>query len=189
LKQIIHVFGASGSGTTTLGKAIGKRLSCRALDSDDFFWLPTNPPYTTRRPADERVALIREEFAKDGDAVLSGSLVDWGDSLIPLFTLAVRLVTPTDERIRRIKEREHARFGSRIDDGGDMHAAHEAFLRWASAYDDGPVTIRSRAEHDRWQTKLTCRLLTLDGTRPVDELVDEVERALAEGEHDKRRQL
>ena len=38
--------------------------------------------------------------------MISGSLVDWGDELIPLFTLAIRLVTDTEIRTTRLKERE-----------------------------------------------------------------------------------
>ena len=37
-----------------------------------------------------------------------------------------------------------------------------------------PSTMRSRAMHDLWQQKLSCPLLTLDGTRPVEELAQAV---------------
>ena len=39
--QRIHILGASGSGTTTLGRALAERLQCRHFDTDDYFWLPT----------------------------------------------------------------------------------------------------------------------------------------------------
>jgi adenylate kinase family enzyme len=45
----ILVTGASGSGTTTLGKALAEQLACAFLDADDFFWFPTNPPFTQKR--------------------------------------------------------------------------------------------------------------------------------------------
>ena len=41
--------GASGSGTTTLGAALGARLGCRHVDSDDLFWVKTEPPFTLQR--------------------------------------------------------------------------------------------------------------------------------------------
>ncbi len=50
----IHITGASGSGTTTLGRALAAELSCPHFDSDDYFWLPTDPPYTTQRDSEER---------------------------------------------------------------------------------------------------------------------------------------
>ena len=90
--HVIHIFGASGSGTTTLARCIAERWGFVHLDSDDFFWLPTDPPYMHKRPIDERVLLMRAQIERAENAVISGSLTDWGDPLIPSFTLAVRLV-------------------------------------------------------------------------------------------------
>jgi adenylate kinase family enzyme len=39
----IHLMGASGSGVTTLGRALAARLALPHHDSDDYFWLPTAP--------------------------------------------------------------------------------------------------------------------------------------------------
>ena len=43
----IHILGASGSGTTTLGRALAERLQCPHFDADDYFWVPTDPPLPT----------------------------------------------------------------------------------------------------------------------------------------------
>jgi adenylate kinase family enzyme len=42
----IHILGASGSGTTTLGAALADRLGHPHVDADSLFWLPTDPPFT-----------------------------------------------------------------------------------------------------------------------------------------------
>ena len=47
----VHVFGASGSGTTTLGRALAEALGSVHLDTDAYFWESTDPPFTTIRPA------------------------------------------------------------------------------------------------------------------------------------------
>ena len=91
MKRIVHIYGPCGSGTSTLGREIGRRLGFRFLDTDDFFWMPTDPPYTQKRPLEERLALLEEELDKPGDVVLSGALIPWGNPLIPRFTLVVRL--------------------------------------------------------------------------------------------------
>ena len=52
----IHVMGASGSGTTTLGQALAAKLGIRHLDTDHFFWMPTDPPFTMQREVGARVA-------------------------------------------------------------------------------------------------------------------------------------
>jgi hypothetical protein len=43
----IHITGASGSGTSTLGRALVERLGAVHLDTDDFYWSPVGCP--TRR--------------------------------------------------------------------------------------------------------------------------------------------
>ncbi|HXB95598.1 MAG TPA: hypothetical protein VNU70_10580 [Puia sp.] len=55
----LHLFGASGSGVTTLGHALSDRLGLPYFDADDFFWLPGDPPFTIKRPRDARNTSIR----------------------------------------------------------------------------------------------------------------------------------
>ena len=165
---VIHLFGASGSGTSTLGRFIADQMDCFFMDTDDYYWMPTAPQYTTSRPIPERLAMMRRDIAAQKRVVISGSLVDWGDELIPLFTLAIRVETATAVRIARLRARERARFGSRLDPDGDMYAHHEKFIRWASDYDGGDIYMRSKAMHDQWQKQLTCPLVTVDGNLPVE---------------------
>ena len=174
MKRVIHIFGASGSGTSTLGWALAEKTGFRFMDTDDYYWLPAEPMYTLKRPIPERLALMARDLDECSDAVLSGSLAGWGDPLIPRFTLAVRLVTPTPVRMERLKQREYARYVRRILPGGDLFEQSQAFLAWAAQYDDGLPPLRSRALHDLWQQKLSCPLLTLDGTLPLDELAEAV---------------
>lgn len=179
MKNVIHVYGASGSGTSTLGKKISQELGYRFMDTDDYFWLPTNPRYTTKRSKEERIALMRKDIDEAENVVISGSLVDWGDELIPLFSLAIRLVTDTEVRIERIKNREKCKFGDRIAPGGDMYEQHLEFLEWARKYDTGSVDMRSKAKHDVWQKLLPCRQLVLDGAGDLEENFQKVKAALS----------
>ena len=105
----IHITGASGSGTTTLGRTLGTLLAIPHHDSDDYFWEPTEPPYTTKRDEAERLHLMRRLFVPRAGWVLSGSLVGWGDPLIASFDLVVFLHAATDIRIDRLRRREAAR--------------------------------------------------------------------------------
>ena len=77
-KRVIHIFGASGSGTSTLGRAVAARTGFRCMDTDDYYWLPAEPMYTLKRPIPERLALMERDLDTAEDAVLSGSLVGWG---------------------------------------------------------------------------------------------------------------
>ncbi len=173
-RQVIHIFGASGSGTSTIGRYISEKANCYFMDTDDYYWKPTNPPYTAKRQIPERIDLIRADIDKHDNVVISGSLVNWGDILIPLFTLAIRVETDTAVRIERLKKREREHFGSRIDVGGDMYETHRAFLEWASGYDHGGLDTRSKAKHDDWQKKLLCPLITVDGTMSLEKIYETI---------------
>ena len=169
MRHVIHIYGASGSGTSTLGRKISEELGYKFMDTDDYFWLPTNPQYTTKRSKEERLALMKKDIYEADNVVISGSLTCWGDELIPLFTLAVRLVTDTETRIDRLKRREKQKFGERIMPGGDMYTNHMEFLDWAGKYDTGSVNMRSKAKHDEWQKLLLCRQIVLNGADALEE--------------------
>lgn len=176
--MILHIFGGSGSGTSTLGRAVAEKYGYAFLDTDDYFWMPTDPPFQQKRLQEERLALLRKEFSIHEKVVLSGSLCGWGDPLIPLFDLAVRMELPPEIRLERLRAREFSRFGSRILPGGDMEQAHREFMEWAARYDTGGLDIRSRALHDEWQKKLRCPLIQLDGSLPVEKLLQQLEQYL-----------
>jgi adenylate kinase family enzyme len=175
----IHMPGASGSGVTSLGRALGNALALPHHDTDDYLWVPTIPPYRELRPAADRLRLMREMFLPRADWVLSGALDGWGDELIPLFDLVVFLKTPQALRLQRLREREATHFGERaVDPGGWRHEESQSFIEWASHYEDGSREGRSLATHEAWLAALLCPVLRLDGSRPIDDLVAEVRRAV-----------
>lgn len=180
MKNCIYIFGASGAGTSTLGREIGKKYGHTWLDVDDYFWLPTDPPFTEKRERKERIRLLLPDLEKSQKCVISGCVGTWGDALIPKFDLCLWVQTPTAIRIDRLKRREFARFGNRIRPGGDLYATHMNFIEWAASYDTADNTHRSFAMHNEWKNKLLCPLLFLDGTKPVEELIREIEPALSE---------
>ena len=47
------------------------------MDTDNYFRLPTNPQYNTKRSKEERLALIKKDIFEADNVVLFGSLVDW----------------------------------------------------------------------------------------------------------------
>lgn len=189
--QNIHVMGASGAGVTTLGRALSRALNKTHLDTDDFFWLPTEPPFVSKRAVEERIILLKAAFSQATETgwVLSGALDRWGDALVSCFGLVVFVETPTELRIRRLRERESKRFGATIGVGGLRHAEHEAFIAWAAGYEEGVypakscgigIVTRNRTLHETWLGQLTCPVMRVNGALPVDALVDEVMNALGE---------
>ena len=170
----MHILGASGSGTTTLGAAVAARLVHAHLDTDDFFWFPTEPKFEKIRPREERVALLGAALDRPGGWVLSGSLCGWGDVFIPRFDLVVFIYLPPDLRLARLARREVGRYGAEaIAPGGVHRAKYEAFMAWAAAYDAGGVE-RNRTMHEQWLTALPCPVLRLTTVAPVTEHVEAV---------------
>ena len=171
----IHLMGASGSGVTTLGRALAGRLALPHHDSDDYFWLPTAPPYQTTRPATDRLRLMHEIFLPRLDWVLSGSVTGWGDELIPLFDLVVYVTTPREIRLSRLRAREATHFGAdAVAPGGWRHDETESFIEWASHYEAGDREGRSLAKHEAWLAGLPCLVVRVDGSRPLAVLVEQL---------------
>ena len=178
MKNVIHIFGASGSGTTTLGKKICEELGYKLMDTDDYFWMPTEPKFTLKRPCEERIEMMTRDINNFEDVVISGSLVDWGDPLIPHFTLAIRIEIDPTIRIARLIQREKERYGIRVEPGGDMYKQHLEFIEWAKSYDNGGLNIRSKAKHDEWQKLLKCELIHLDGADMVKSNFEKIKKIL-----------
>ena len=167
--KVIHITGASGAGTTTLAKAISRKYGHIHLDTDDFFWEKTDPPFVQKRDTEFRQELLKNAIASCDTCVISGSLTEWGDIFIPLFQLLIYVHTPTEVRLKRLHERELQRFGNRILPGGDMADEHKKFLLWASQYDSGGLDIRSAQHHAEWLKNVPCLIIRMDGTLPAED--------------------
>lgn len=170
----VHITGASGSGTSTLGRALAQRLAMPHFDTDDIYWVPTHPPYRRKRDIADRLRLLGELLGERRSWVLSGSLDSWGGPVVPLFDLVIWLDTPTDIRLARLAARQLVRYGrAAIAPGGEMYDEHRAFLDWAADYDTGLSAGRSRRRHEAWLLELPCKVLRLDGSRPTRRLLRE----------------
>ena len=142
--------------------------------------MPSDPPFTTKRPVEDRVRLIRRRQEEAEGWILTGSCMPWGDSLIRDVDLIVFLYTPAAVRLQRLDQREAARHGDRISPGGDMHEAHLAFRDWASRYEDPTAPGRNLARHERWLDEQSAPVVRLDGASPARELVQHLKQRLSD---------
>lgn len=169
----IIVFGASGSGTTTIGKELAQIMGFKHFDLDDYFWTwDTDIPYTVPRPREKRVELLQRDLSKCNYFVMSGSMCGWDESFVHLLDLAVFVKTPTDIRIQRLHDRELKNFGKRILKGGDMYSGHKEFLEWAKTYNTASPPERCLKLHEAWAASLSCPVLYVDGTDDVKSNAD-----------------
>jgi len=156
----IHITGASGSGTTTLGRDLAAQLGCDHFDSDDYYWLPTEPPYQVKRERAERDRMLLADLRGARACVESGSLLSWNDQIKALFDAVILLWIPPKVRLERLRARELRRLG-RVDD---------EFMEWAATYDQpGNRKTRSRLLHEEWLEALACPVLKLEGDLSPEE--------------------
>jgi len=168
----IHILGASGSGTTTLAKALANELGYKHFDTDDYYWIPSEIPFTRPRPLEERQSILKKDLKKYDSWILSGSLCGWGDIFIPHFELVIYLWISRDIRISRLVKREKERYGSAIEPGENRHELSNEFIKWAEKYDEAGVEIRSKKLHEIWLSKLECPILRIERDMTVKERVN-----------------
>lgn len=170
----VLVLGATASGTTTRARALADRWSVPHADTDDYFWVPTDPPYTDKRLEADRLRLMGEVFLPRPAWVLSGSVMGWGEPLLDHVDALVFCSLDPDVRLARLRAREAVRYGDRIRPGGDLATTHEEFVTWAAGYEVSDFPGRSRALHEEWMTMFDGPVLRIDTARPVDELVAQI---------------
>lgn len=173
----LFVTGANGVGKTTTARLLANALHGSAYDLDDLVYEPGDPPYQVMRPVDERIALARALFLGKADWVLSGNGLGWNAPLLGWFDRVV-LLTLTDRAVQhaRVIARERARFGARLDPGGDTHATHSEFMDRLAQLDG--TTEAPRDRHGDWLRGVTCPVIRVDAAQPQDKVVRAILDAL-----------
>lgn len=175
----LHIFGASGSGVTTLGHALSEALRIPYFDSDDYFWEYSTPPFTVRRPPAERDAALAADLAQQPSWILGGSIVGWGEQWLAAFDGVVFLWLPPVLRLERLRQREYERYGDIIFADSGRAAQTQAFLIWAAGYDDGSCGgSRTLANHTDWLSRFTCPVRELRGNLTVAQRLQSIQEWL-----------
>ena len=155
----LHIFGASGSGTTSLGSALSNKLNLRHFDSDNYYWKKTDPPFAQANSVEERHELLLADLDGLEGWILSGSMDSWSEPFLPLFDGVIFVQSDPNLRVKRLRDREYRDYGARIKKGGDMFEEHEYFVKWAHQYDKGELPGRSLKRHEAWMESLDCPIL------------------------------
>jgi hypothetical protein len=86
----------------------------------------------------------------------------WGRELVDQADLIVFTTLKTPLRLERLRSREKALFGKRIEEGGDMFQIHLDFIAWAKRYDDPSFSGRNIGMHERWLAKQSKPILRVN---------------------------
>jgi shikimate kinase len=166
----IHLLGPSCSGTSTLGKLIAEKYNIPWYDTDEIFWLKTDPPFTKKREKDERIYLLKNIFGMNKSLVLSGSAIGWGDFIKEEVDIVIYKYVEQKIRIKRLCEREKKRFGKRIEPGNDMYEIHKEFIEWNKKYETGGMEMRSRQSETSWLNDIKCKIIKLENNTVEEEM-------------------
>lgn len=170
----ILIFGASGSGTTTLGKEIEKKTDYVHLDVDNYYWKKTDQPFQEKVPLTERNEHLKTDFQKHPNVIISGSMVSWGKAWETLFDLVIFIHLKDNIRIARLENREIERYGEKLLTDHKTKQESEAFLAWAKQYEDPSFEGRSLKIHEDWMALLNCKILRIDGAMELNEKTEKV---------------
>ena len=168
----IHIMGASCAGSTTLGTALAGQLNYPLFDSDQYFWEPAEKPFTVKRDPELRNAMILHDIAQQPDWILSGSMVSWGSEWLNIFDLVVFLYIPHHIRMQRLHNRELERYGNAIFTDPERAANYQAFINWATGYDDNTTKGRTLQVHENWLSQVSSPVLEIHGDTTVQERID-----------------
>ncbi|MGI6254499.1 MAG: AAA family ATPase [Acutalibacter sp.] len=164
----ILLCGLNGSGKSTVGKALAQRLGWEFLDIEDCFFPKDDSDYLYRHPRsrEEAGAMLLQRVQQTEHFVLAAVKADYGQEVTDLLTLAVWLQADPHTRAKRVRRRSYEKFGFRMLPGGDLHQVEESFFTFCDGRDDREV--------ETWLSSLTCPVIQLDGTGPVQDTVDRV---------------
>ena len=172
MNRRLHILGAPGSGTTTLGQALAARLSITFFDTDQFYWENWPIDFLKKREPEARERLLESTLSIERDWVLAGSIDGWNNSFEQNFSSVIFLYLEPTQRMQRLRQRETDRFGEvAIAPGGSQHERATCFLDWAVHYDDGTREGRSLPRHEAWLKNLSCPILRISSAEPVQDLV------------------
>ena len=177
----IAILGMNGAGKSTLAHALSKATGFCELDVEDFYFpeqrvsrlhalehdsLIETPhlgdlPFSEPRSKAEVERMLLESIPQDNGFILAGVTLNFGPALLSRIDLAVELSTPLETRLKRIEDREVRRFGNRVRPGGDMYAQQADFRKMVESRDPDAAS-RSAAQ-------LSCTVLQMDGTKPVEQ--------------------
>lgn len=175
----IHILGASGSGVTTLGKALAKQIDYPYFDSDSYFWLPSDPPFINRRPPEERNPLLISHLAQHDNWILGGSIFSWSEDVFLDYDLVVFLYLPPEIRLQRLRDREYERYGAMIYTDAQRKSQYELFMSWAVDYDEAKgLAKRTLPAHEAWLKTLNVPILELRGDLTVQQRVNAVVKSI-----------
>ena len=166
----ICICGLNGSGKTTLAKALAHDLNFKHMDIEDYYFTDVNNPYSSSRTRDEVEKLLLADITHNPCFVFSAVNGNTTNELSKYYSIIVYLDVPSEIRMKRIRQRAIDKFGKRVLLGGDMYQQEESFFAFAEK--------RTPEGIENWLKSVSCKVLRLDGTKPIQENIELIKASL-----------
>lgn len=164
----ILLFGGNGAGKSTLGKALAAASGWPFRDVEDYYFPHGDADYkfSQSRSQEEVYQHLTDDLAANENLIFAVVRLPLNLNPSALFTCAVWVQTPRDTRLRRVEQRSFAKFGPRMQEGGDLYQSEKAFFDMVKA--------RSEEYVSDWGKGLSLPVIVVDGTKPVEENVERI---------------
>lgn len=180
----IAILGLNGAGKSTLAHALAKQIGYYELDVEDCYFpeqsksrkwslenddiIETNHlgllPFSVPRDKEEVQIKIMSKIVTNPKFIISGVTMNWNDEIVSQIGIAFLVITPVEERLKRIQSREEKRFGSRVRVGGDMFIQQLEFKKVVKNKESKTVEVSAE--------RLDCPVIEIDGTLSVSHNID-----------------
>ena len=174
----IAIVGLNGSGKSTLGHLLAKKTGYYEMDVEDYYFPEQREsrrnalegktdmtagalPFSAPRGKEQVEKALLDDIRLHPEFILCGVSLNWCEELLSEINTVFWLKTPRDIRISRIKNREEARWGARVAEGGDMYERQLEFRRMAAGLSESKVSDSV--------AYLSCDVVALDGTLPPED--------------------
>jgi shikimate kinase len=188
MSEGIAIVGLNGSGKSTLGHALAKELNYYEIDVEDYYFPEQkesrraaldgvyggnldylgNMPYSVSRTKEEVEEGIAKDIAAHPRYILTGVTINWSEEILSTIKKVFWLKTGTDERVRRVKDREEKRWGDRVAEGGDMYEQQKSFRELIAGLTNEKVKDSV--------SKISCEVIELDGTLSIQRNVEIIKK-------------
>ena len=164
----ILICGLNGTGKSTLGRMLADRMGYELIDNEDLFFPKADPLYMFSNPRseEEAVRLLEEKISQNDRFIFAAVRGNYGDKLIAALDRIILIEVPKQIRSRRVRDRSYQKFGDRILPGGDLYDRES---KWFSLTDSRPESYVTE-----WLETLDYPVIRIDGTRPVEENVNDL---------------